>query len=89
MFDTQEEYNTVMCYYFSNIYLLFKSLCVDIDELYQYLSFYFIILVSYLFMKSFLQINDFEEKKMYSVFVMSLIICDIYNYFIPPICTLN
>jgi hypothetical protein len=89
MFDTQEEYNTVMCYYFSNVYLLLKSLCVDIDELYQYLSFYFIILVSYLFMKKFLQINDFEEKKMYSVFVMSLIICDIYNYFIPPICTLN
>lgn len=89
MFDTQEEYNTVMCYYFSNIYLLFKSLCVDIDELYQYLSFYFIILVSYLFMKSFLQINDFEEKKMYGVFVMTLIICDIYHYFIPPICTLN
>lgn len=89
MFNTQEEYNTIMCYYFSNIYLLLKSLCIDLDKNYQDLLFYFIILVSYLFMKNFLQINDFEEKKIYIVFVMALIICDIYHYFIPPICTLN
>tara|TARA_B100000131_G_scaffold297503_1_gene316304 strand:- start:370 stop:651 length:282 start_codon:yes stop_codon:yes gene_type:complete len=89
MFNTKEEYNTIMCYYFANIYLLLKTLLIDIDEIYQDFSLYILILISYLFMKHFLQINDFEEKKMYVVFVMSLFICDSYYYFIPPLCKLN
>ena len=89
MFNTQEEYNTILCYYFSNIYLLLKTLLIDIDEYYNDIIFYLLILMNYLFMKNFLQINDFEEKKIYVVFVMILFIHDTYYYFIPPICKLN
>lgn len=89
MFNTLEEYNTILCYYFSNIYLLLKTLFINIDEYYNDIIFYLLVLMGYLFMKNFLQINDFEEKKLYVVFVMTLFICDIYYYFIPPICLLN